>query len=104
MSWRSTVIAAVTLKSIILTVALHKGEDRILLLRRWQSLEGQQSPVKADNLKNKTEYIARREKEEKKKSVFDIFLLQTFITISPNLLYLNLFWENIPILFSHNGK
>lgn len=39
---RSTVIAAVTFKSIILTLTLHEGEDGVLLLRWRQSLRGQQ--------------------------------------------------------------
>lgn len=37
---RSTVITAVTLESIVLTVALYKGKDGVLLLRWRQSLGG----------------------------------------------------------------
>lgn len=41
----STVITAVTLKSVILTLALYEGKDGVLLLRWWQSLRGQQNLV-----------------------------------------------------------
>lgn len=41
----STVIAAVTLKSIILTLALYEGKDGVLLRRWWQGLGGRQNQV-----------------------------------------------------------
>ena len=46
---RSAVNAAVTLKSVVLTLALYEGEDGVLLLGWRQSLSGQQSSVKIDN-------------------------------------------------------
>lgn len=48
-AWGQNVIAAVTFKSVILTAALHKCEDGVLLLWWWQSLRGQQNLVNAQS-------------------------------------------------------